>query len=181
MNDTARRHRDRADRLADVIDHGTDFDAASPCNGWTARDVVDHLVSTQADLLDQHGFGVPGVDVADDPAAAWRTHTDNVVATLDRPEVVDHRYDGMAGTTTIGDTISTFFGFDLLVHRWDLGTALGVPVTFTDDELDAIESCAAAFGDGIRMEGVCGPAVAVDPSAPRQVRVLAHLGRDART
>ncbi len=181
MNDTARRHRDRADRLADVLDHGTDFDAPSPCNGWTARDVVHHVVTTQADLLDRHGFGVPAVDVTDDPAAAWRTHTDHVVATLERPEVVEHRYDGMAGPTTIGDTITTYYGFDLLVHRWDLGAALDVPVAFTDDELDAIESSAAAFGDAIRMEGVCGPAIDVDPSAPRQVRVLGHLGRDART
>lgn len=180
MNDTARLHRDRAERLAEVTDRGRDFDASSPCDGWSARDVLDHLVTTQADLLEQHGFGVPSVDLADDPAAGWRTHTDNVVAALQRPEVADHAYDGMFGPTTLGATIVDFYGFDLLVHRWDVGRALGVPVDFSDDELDAIWTAANSFGDAIRMEGICGPAVPVDDDEPRQVRVLAFLGRDAR-
>lgn len=180
MNDVARTFRDRADLVADVVERGGDLDAPSPCEGWTGRDVLHHLVTTQADMLDQHGFGVPRVDLGEDPVGAWRTHTDHVVSTLAREEVADHVYDGMFGPTTVGDTMRDFYGFDLLVHRWDVGEAVGVPVSFSDDELDVIDAAAGSFGDAIRMEGICGPAVDVDDDQPRQVRVLAFLGRDAR-
>lgn len=50
------------------------WDAPSPCEGWTARQVVQHVVDTEADLLDRMGFDAP--DVAGvEPVEAWhRVH-----------------------------------------------------------------------------------------------------------
>ena len=70
-----------------------------------------------------------------------------------------------------------FYGFDLLVHRWDIGRAAGVEVTFSDRELDAVEAAVEAFGEHIRGEGICGPAIEVSPEATRQDRVIALTGR----
>ena len=53
--------------------------APSPCDDWTARDVVRHLVETQRDLLAGHGVDVGGLpDVDADPARAWQAHADRV-------------------------------------------------------------------------------------------------------
>ena len=63
---------------------------------------------------------------------------------------------------------------------WDIGAAAGVPVELSDRELDQVEEALAGFGDAVRSEGVCGPAVEVGPDASRQERVIAFTGRDPR-
>ncbi len=75
--------------------------------------------------------------------------------------------------------LANFYGFDMLVHRWDLGAAVGAPVRFTDDELDRIETAMTGFGDMLYSEGVCAPAIRVNADAPRQQQVLGRLGRRA--
>ena len=70
----------------------TSWTRPSPCEGWTARDVVGHLVQTQRDFLTGRGFDlglaadIDSVDVMD-PAAAWRAHAAAVTGLLARPEV----------------------------------------------------------------------------------------------
>src|SRR5438105_2165926 len=60
-----------ADKIAAVPDDA--WSNPSPCPGWTARDVVGHVVSTQGMFL---GFvnrelgEIPSVE--DDPLGAWR-------------------------------------------------------------------------------------------------------------
>ena len=50
-------------------------------------------------------------------------------------------------------------------------------MTFYDRELDAVEAAVEAFGEHIRGEGICGPAIEVSPEATRQDRVIALTGR----
>ena len=70
-----------------------------------------------------------------------------------------------------------FYGWDLLVHRWDLASALGVDAGLTEAELDAIEAPLAMFGDQLYSPGICQPPLDVPAAAERQARVLARLGR----
>ncbi|MGI8947623.1 MAG: maleylpyruvate isomerase family mycothiol-dependent enzyme [Ornithinimicrobium sp.] len=151
----------------------------SPCEEWSARDVIDHLVDTQRDFLGERGLSVPEGD-ADDPAQRWRGHYRAVADLLADPSVGGTAYDGYFGPTTIGETLAQFYGWDMLVHRWDVGRALSSEVTFTDRELDEIEAALPVFGEQLYTEGICAPAVQVGPDQPRQVQVLARLGRDAR-
>jgi hypothetical protein len=63
------------------------WDAPAPPEGWTARDVVRHLVEWFPAFLEA-GAGVrlpSGPSVDDDPVAAWRVHSDGVQALLDDP------------------------------------------------------------------------------------------------
>ncbi len=156
-----------------------DWQRASPCEGWSARDVIDHLVDTQRDFLSQRELPLPEDD-AGDPAQRWQAHSDAVASLLGDPQVGGAAYDGYFGPTTVGQTLAQFYGWDMLVHRWDLARALGADVTFTDSELDEIEGPLPLFGDQLYAEGICGPAVEVGADEPRQVQVLARLGRDAR-
>ena len=155
----------------------------SPCEGWSGLDVVQHLIDTQRDFLLKAGAEMPDptptVEVLG-AATAWRTHAEAVARQLADDTLAEKPYDTPFGTTTVGGAFDRFFGFDLLVHRWDIARAAGVDVTYSDRELDEIEAAIAGFGEHIRGEGVCGPAVEVGDAAPRQDRLIAMTGRDPR-
>lgn len=167
--------------MADVIARLTpaQWEAASPCAGWTARDVLAHLIDTQRDFFARHDLPLGERPELSDPVAAWAAHTDAVRHVLADPEVPARAFDGHFGPTTIGDTLLQFYGFDLIAHRWDLAAATDTPYRFTDEELDSLETFIAAAGAGIYTEGVCGPPAEVADDADRQTRVLAALGRTA--
>ncbi len=148
----------------------------SPCAGWTAADVVDHLVTTQRDFLTTHGVDLgPAPDVPADPAGAWRAHA----AALADDAVAARGFDGFFGPTTVGSAFEQFSVWDMVVHRWDVATAVGADAGLTDAELDRVEAGADGFGPALYMDGVCGPAVDVPADADRPTRVLARLGRTA--
>lgn len=166
-------------RLVDAVDPQA-LAGPSPCEGWSGLDVVQHLIDTQRDFLLKAGADLP------DPAPtveglgaaiAWRTHAEAVARQLAEDSVAGKAYETPFGQTTVGAAFDQFYGFDLLVHRWDIGRAAGVEVTFTDRELDTVEAAIEGFGEHIRGEGVCGPAVEVSSEAPRQDRLIALTGR----
>ncbi len=161
------------DRLSD-----TDWARPSPCEGWTARDVLDHVVTTQCQFLASHGVdATTSPAVSADPVAAWLAHDERMRELLADPDVAGITYDGVFGTTSVGDSIVTFYGFDLVVHRWDIAAAAGLDERFGDDELDLVETSAEGFGEHLYDEGVCRPALRPRVGADRQERILARLGR----
>lgn len=192
MSTTSTRYAALADPFGAVVDSldRTDWDAASPCEGWSARDVLDHVMTTQRDFLGQHGIdlgsggdspGSPAADSADvDPGAVWGSHDARLRELLADPAVEGLEYDGVFGRTTVGAAIMTFYGFDLLVHRWDLAQAAGHDEVLDAAELDTIEASADGFGEHLYGEGVCRPAVEVPAGSDRQTSVLARLGRHRR-
>jgi uncharacterized protein (TIGR03086 family) len=180
MHRTAATHQATAAALTAVLDAvpADRWDRPSPCEGWTARDVVAHVVDTQRELLTTHGADVgPRPDLAD-PAAAFRAHTGAVQGLL-TDELLDTGYDGFFGPTTVGATLEQFYVWDLVVHRWDVARATGGDETLTGAELDRVEAGADSFGDALHMDGVCGPALPVGADADRQTALLARLGRRA--
>ena len=153
------------------------WDALSPCEGWTARDVVDHVVSTQADLLRRMSFPTP----SDFDDASWPAVRGSVQAALDDPERAGHGYAGYFGPTTFGATVDTFYSSDLVVHTWDLAraTAMSAYLPIDPTEMALIESGYGPLGDNVRMPGILGPALDVGPEADAQTAFLAFLGRRA--
>ena len=91
----------RRPRLADA-----DWDALEPCEGWSARDVLAHVVSSQREFLAQHGIDAstsptstrpldrPGGRVARPRRAGARAAR--------RPGRRGMEYDGVFGRTTVG-------------------------------------------------------------------------------
>lgn len=177
--DLATTYRERAAAIAELLASTTAWETATPCEGWDVRDLVEHLVVTQRDFLAGHDLQVPPVSLTD-PAAAWAEHTGAVQTLLEDPTVGPREYDGHFGRTTVAATMATFYGWDLLVHRWDLARALGADERFTEHELDQIEGALAGFGEALYSPGICAAPVEVADTEPRQVRLLARLGRDAR-
>ena len=166
--------------LTSVVDAVTGWDAPSPCAGWTARDVLDHLVATQRDFLTQHGAAPgPEVALADDPAGAWRAHSAAVADLLADDAVVGTTFDGFFGPTTVGEAFVAYYVWDMVVHRWDLARATGADPALSDAELDQVDGGADGFGPALHMDGICGPALDVPADADRLTRVLARVGRRA--
>lgn len=182
MSTTLERYSALSDRLGAVIGAMPDeaWGAPSSCEGWTGRDVVAHLVDTTRNFFGRHDLDLgPRPDLTE-PAAAWHTHDDAVRALVADESVASREFDGFFGRTTIGATLVGFYGFDLMVHRWDLAQAAGRDERFSDEELDAIEAAIDGFGEHLYDDGVCKPALEVPADADRQAKVLARLGRQAR-
>ena len=177
----------RADRFTQVVDavdaSGDDWEAPSPCDGWSARDVVGHVLQTQRDFLEQHGLGTPGPEAGPqpdltDPAAAWRTQRSHVTSVLEADGVAAREYDGYFGRTTIAATVADFYGWDLVVHGSDVARATGQEWSVSDAEAADLHATADGWGAALHSEGVCAPAVEVGADASVTDRLLARLGRD---
>ncbi|MDQ1432268.1 MAG: hypothetical protein QOF40_2870, partial [Actinomycetota bacterium] len=62
------------------------WDNPSPCEGWTARDVVGHLTGWIPGFFGAQGVEFPAVpSVQDDPVAAWETVQATVADALADP------------------------------------------------------------------------------------------------
>lgn len=152
----------------------------SPCEGWSARDVLRHLIETQREFLTGHDIDLGGgPDIDTDPVAAWRDHARRVMEAISDDAVPASAFDGHFGPTTVGDTLEQFYVWDMLVHRWDIATSHGAQAALSDAELDQIEHGADRFGEALYMDGVCRPGVTAPVDADRKVRLLTRLGRRA--
>lgn len=115
--------------------------------------------------------------MTDDPLGAYRSTAAQVQAALDDPDRAAAEFDGFFGRSTFTQAIDRFVSFDLVVHGWDLARATGQDERIDAGELPKLWESVELFGDAIRSEGTCGPAVDVLPDSDEQTRLLAHLGR----
>ncbi|NMN98480.1 TIGR03086 family metal-binding protein [Antrihabitans stalactiti] len=175
---------DRFRRLAATLTQRVDsvpqdrWDDASPCDGWSARDVLRHVVDSQADFVTKVDLEIPpGPSVDDDPSAAWQHTRDAMQAILDDPAKANRSYDSSFGSSTLAKTVDSFFCFDLVVHGWDIAHATGIDESIAPKDLDFLKSFADGMGDMMRTSGSFGPAVDVPVDADQQTKVLAYLGR----
>ena len=151
---------------------------SSPCEGWTALDLVGHVVDTQGMFEQLVGRTLkPGPAVAEDPLGAFTKATDQVQTHLDDPVTAAAEYDGAFGRSTFEDAVDGFLCFDLVVHGWDLARATGLDERLDSDDVGWVRNAVAGFGDALRQPGVCGAEVAVGQDASEQDKLLAFLGR----
>jgi uncharacterized protein (TIGR03086 family) len=156
------------------------WSSASPCEGWTALDVVDHVANVQGLFLPFVGREAAVIPpVADDPELALRTAFASIVDVLDDPELSTQTFNGGFGETTFESAIDRFACFDLVVHRWDLARATGGDETVDPADAERVIEGAKAFGPALRSPGVCGAEVEVAPDADTTTRMLGLLGRRA--
>jgi uncharacterized protein (TIGR03086 family) len=161
--------------------HAEAWDHPAPVAGWTARDVVRHLVEWFPGFLES-GSGVRlevPTSVDDEPAAAWHELERGVRALLDDPGTpAKVMSDPHIGDVPLDRAVSQFFTADVFMHTWDLARATG-----QDDRLDP-DRCAVLLAgmepveDVMRASCQYGPRVEVPPDADVQTRLLGFIGRD---
>lgn len=181
MTDVADRYRKLSSQfLATVRQVPPDaWEAPSPCEGWTARDVVRHVADTSAFFTGRATGGTadaPSVD--DDPVAAAEGALGAVQSALDDPASATRTYQTPMGESTLEQTVGAFGLADLLLHAWDLGKAAGLHPTLDPEESRRVLAQMEPMGDMVRRSGVFGPAVPVPADADDGARLLGFTGRD---
>lgn len=168
----------------DAIGSG-DWALPSPCQGWTALDVLGHvgtgtMFGTALLRGDAPAWnppdGSPGQVVDGDPAQWWHAMVGPAKAAIegvDLTEIVD----SPMGKRSIGDGLS-FPAIDLFVHGWDLARAAGhdaeIPaeaIEFAHGALDRIPA------DMLRSPRTFGNEVPVSENASASDKFLAWTGR----
>ncbi len=165
--------------LAGVTDD--QLGGATPCPDYDVRTLVNHIVGWAKVFAAGANERTSDLDVssyeAKDPAgefaaaaqdlvAGWREHgVERDVALLGNPS---------PGAAILGMTLMEY-----VTHGWDLATATGQPVPFTDDELSTtLERAKATLPDQYRGEGKpFAEAVDVPESAPVLDRLVGFMGR----
>ncbi len=176
-------HRDVAGRFSTLVHGATDWAAPAPVEGWTAREVVRHLVDWFGGFLGSGSdLTLPaGPSVDEDPVGAWTTRADAVQAILDDPEVAERGFTNPhTGTMPVGEAISRFYTVDVFMHSWDLARATGQDETLDPDLCADLYAGMLPLDEVLRSSGQYGPKVDVPDGADPQTRLLAFIGRDAR-
>ncbi len=175
--------------FGDVVD-STAADAwqnASPCDGWSALDVLGHVGSATAMGVrilrgEEMNFAQqdpPSSAVEGDPRSWWASlaaTARDAVAGIS-PADLTREVDTPMGRRTVGEGLS-FPAVDLFIHAWDLAAATGRSVEFPDE---AVEFIRAMF-EHVPPEATRRPGVFADPleapeGASSTERLIAWSGR----
>ncbi|HWJ82773.1 MAG TPA: TIGR03086 family metal-binding protein [Nocardioides sp.] len=175
----AEQHAHDAGRFTELVDSasGDDWERPSPVAGWTARDVVAHLVEWLPEFIERADVALPPVDVDADPAAAWRQRAADVQRLLEAEggrEFVSPRF----GTLSLGRAIDQFYTGDVWMHSWDLARALGLEIDLGEQRCADALAGMEQIDELLRSSGQFGPRVDVPADASAQDRFIGFIGRD---
>ena len=155
----------------------TDWDAPSPCPGWTARDVVGHLVEWVPGMIG-NGAGVTFPALPDDGVAAWPRLRDALQGFLDDETLASRSFDNPhTGRHRLDAAIDQFVTGDVLMHTWDLARAAGLDERLDPEAVAVMLPGVEAMGDALAQSGQFGPATPVPPGADDQTRLICLMGR----
>jgi uncharacterized protein (TIGR03086 family) len=154
------------------------WNSMSPCEGWTARDVVAHVVgSARRSVAPVTGANAEPVGPDDDVVAAWAAARAEVESALADPHLAGTVVPGPFGEMPLDVLVGRLLCVDVLVHTWDLARAAGL------DEKINTEAAGQAY-EGLKpMDAMLrGPGrfdAAIEPPADAdvQTRLLCFLGR----
>jgi uncharacterized protein (TIGR03086 family) len=148
---------------------------ATPDTEWTVSDLVRHLV-------DEHRWAGPllagqSMEAAEATVAALALEWDQAAASSAHAfgGSLDGTVEITRGTVPAVEYLEEMI-LDLVVHAWDLGTAIGPPVRLPDDAVSAIYPLARAIVDRT-PSGMFAPPVTVRADAPLADRLIALTGR----
>lgn len=165
-----------------------EWDRPSPCQGWTALDVLGHL-GTSVDM----GISIlggrqpvwpdvetPGELVAGDPAEWWQEKADRARAALVGADL-DVEMDTPMGRRTVRDRLA-FPAIDLYVHAWDIGRAVGIDLEIPAEVIEFAHRYIDPFPEEMvrGTSGAFGPEIPVSEDATPTEAFVAWTGRQPR-
>lgn len=162
------------------------WSAPTPCDGWTVRQLVGHVVAgcEMSALLAAGGtreeaIALLSVDhLGQDPFGALDRALERQQAAFERPDVDAMVFHHPAGDMP-GAVVINFRLGDLVVHHWDLARAIGGDDTLDPVLVKEVWDAIAPMVPMMAGSGVfgAGPSGDVSDDAPLQVRLLDAMGR----
>ena len=162
-----------------------DWASPTPCEGWTVRDLVVHVVGgtvMSVALLQgatgEEAFALLQTDVlGDEPVDTFRAAQDELSAAFratDLETTVHHMVGDIPAAMLLGFRIG-----DLTLHSWDLARAIQADETLDPVLVQAVWDAVSPLGAGISQTGVFGdgPSGGVAEDAPLHLRLLDLTGR----
>jgi conserved hypothetical protein TIGR03086 len=163
-----------------------DWDRSTPCEGWTVRDLVLHMIGGSrmmaalvAGCSVEEASAIISSELFPDDAVAVCTEVgDAQVRAFSEPGALDRICHHPAGDFP-GAVMLAFSAGDFALHAWDLARAIGADETLPDDLVAAIWANIEPLAPTIGELGVfgSGPSDTVSSDAPLQTRLLDATGR----
>ncbi|MER6946890.1 TIGR03086 family metal-binding protein [Nonomuraea sp. NPDC000554] len=195
MSEIADRYAQLADAFLARIHATTDehWDAPSPCQGWTARDVVAHVINGHRGILAAvhgarpaaaHGVAVspmgdaPAVDPDADLAAAFTACRDDMIAMLRNPALAARPLPGgPLGPVPVEQAVDVIGALELLGHTWDLARATGGDETLDPEAVARTHHALLPHHAALLATGAFDPSVPAPQDADAQTAFLCFIGR----
>jgi uncharacterized protein (TIGR03086 family) len=155
--------------LAEVRDE--QWEAASPCDEWTVRALVDHAVGAQRQLGPMFGASI-GED------ADWSTTRSAIETAIADPANLEgdtppQVFGGMPKHQLLGIAVG-----DLALHAWDLARAIGADETLPPAAVEAVHMGMQRMpAEMLRSPKMFGPEIPVADDASAQDKLLGFVGR----
>lgn len=168
------------------------WDAVSPCRGWTARDVVAHVINghrgilafvtgrppVAADGVGVSGMdGTPAVEPGADLAVAFARCRDDMVAMLRDPELAARTVPGPMGVVPVERAVDVIGSLEVLVHTWDLARAVGGDERLDEHAVIRTHEALLPHYEGLQATGAFDPSVPAPAGADPQTAFLCFAGR----
>lgn len=162
------------------------WELATPCDGWTVRQLVGHVAAgcrmtaaLAAGATRQDAIRVLGVDhLGDRPLEAIDAALAAQRAAFERPGIESQVFQHPAGDMPGAQAIRFRVG-DLLAHQWDLARAIGADETLDESLVLEVWQSISPMVPMMAASGVfgSGPSGTVVDDAPMQLRLLDAMGR----
>ncbi len=152
------------------------WDNQSPCAGWSAADVLDHVIGV-TNMIEGVVRGEGSITAGSGgPQERWAAALDGLMEALDHPGILDRVSATPFGEMTIDEFVATAT-FDPLTHTWDLAEAVGVEAALNADLVAGVFARLAPMEDMLRRSGRFGDAIEVSTDDDVIARYLAFTGR----
>jgi uncharacterized protein (TIGR03086 family) len=161
-----------------------DWERATPCSGWSVRDLVNHVVGeelwtvplVQGSTIEAVGARFDGDVLGNDPLARSRAAATEAVAVVDERAPTGGTVHLSYGEEGLDEYVRQLSA-DHLVHGWDLAVAIGADTRMAPELVDAVADWFREREELYRSAGMIGRHLHTDGDA--QTRLLAAFGRDA--
>ena len=178
MADPMADYQKAADGFAVVLGRvGDRWDAASPCEGWTAADVADHIIGGTGYFAG--AFGGTPAEVDGDRPTQYAAQRAALVDAASQEGVLDRTVTAPFGPVLPIRVMLGIYTTDTLLHTWDLARSIGEEVGLDADLLQRSWDGAKPMDAVLRGNAAFGPIVETDDDAPMQARALGFFGRRA--
>jgi uncharacterized protein (TIGR03086 family) len=170
--------------VSSVVDIGAQaWSATTPCEGWSVRDLVNHVVGEElwappllaGQTIADVGARFDGDVLGAQPVVVAQAAAADVVEAVERVDLEQTVH------LSFGDFPAAFYleqlFADHVVHTWDLCVAAGLPYPVDGDLVDACIAWFEGQEEAYRAAGVIGERPARLPAGGLD-RLLVMFGRD---